>query len=250
MKYLLLIMSFNSFAGITLSQKSYNYNFDRPKVVTKNKYKKTSKLDALMGNLSESDRNIELLLLKQEKKVIVRRADTKLKALTRIKGTLINSVLATNHKATTVIIKLEDNEFFTEGKVRCQGLSYGKRIIGDCNLIVSLDEEYSVDAKLWDLDGAEGLVADQFYDGQEKEFLTSSFSSFFEGAIQASKDTFVTPYGRFSENSNKNQALSGLEAIAKNVNSKIKISADKNIQIALINSGREVIVYFNQSVKL
>lgn len=243
----------SSFAGFSTSEQTYSYKFKdkkAKKLIKGGRKRKGSQLDSLFLKISKNDEYIQRILLNNEKRIQVRKSDDSLMALTRLRGVLQNSIIATNRKPTTLIIKLEDNEYFEGAKVRCHGLSFGKRVIGECNLIVSDIKEYEIDAMIWDLDGAEGIQADQFYDGSEKEFLTSSFASFFEGVLQASKDSFVTPYGQFDTNSQKNQSLSGLKAIAGNANKKIKQSGNQNLQVALVNSGREVIIYFDKGVVL
>lgn len=243
----------SSFAGFSTSEQTYSYKFKdkkTKKIKKGGRKRKSNQLDSLLLKISKNDEDIQRILLNNEKRIQIRKSDDSLTALTRLRGVLQNSIIATNRKPTTLIIKLEDNEYFEDAKVRCHGLSFGKRVIGECNLIVSDIKEYEIDAMIWDLDGAEGIQADQFYDGSEKEFITSSFASFFEGVLQASKDSFVTPYGQFDTNSQKNQSLSGLKAIAGNANKKIKQNGNQNLQVALVNSGREVIIYFDKGVVL
>jgi len=254
MKWVLILFPMSCLAGFTALDNSYNYKIqDEVKTrqsSTRKIKKKGGDLDKLLKSIEVSDRSISDLLKNNEKKVLVRKRDDHLSSLTRLRGILLNSVLATNRRGTTLIIKLKDNEFFDEAEVRCKGLSFGKRVIGKCDLVVSGEDEFQIDAELWDLDGAEGIISDQFYDGSEKEFLTSSFASFFEGVLGATKDRLITPYGEVDKKNGKNQVLSGLMGIADNVNSKVKDSSEKNLQIALINSGKEVFIFFQKKVKL
>jgi hypothetical protein len=254
MKWVLILFPLSCFAGFSTLNNSYEYKItDEVKTIrssTRKTKKKGGDLNKLLKSIEESDKSIAELLKNNEKKVLVRKRDDHLSSLTRLKGILLNSVLATNRRATTLIIRLKDNEYFDEAEVRCKGLSFGKRVVGKCDLVVSDESEYQISAELWDLDGAEGIIADQFYDGSEKEFLTSSFASFFEGVLGATKDRLITPYGEVDKKNGKNQVLSGLMGIADNVNSKVKDSSEKNLQIALINSGKEVFVFFQQKVKL
>lgn len=255
MKNFLLLISISAFASFSEND-SYDYQF-KDEISTKRaapKGKTTkprkSNVDKLLKSIEENDKNISSLLLNTEKRIIVRKSDDRLRSLTRLRGTLLNSVLATNRKSTTLVIKTHENEYFDQAEVRCLGLSFGKRVQGKCDLLVSEDKEYKIDAELWDLDGAEGMIADEFYDGSEKEFLTSSFASFFEGVIRATKDRLVTPFGEVERQNGKNQVLSGLTTIASNANTKIRESAERNLQIGLINSGKEVYLFFNKGVKL
>lgn len=256
MKNFLLLISISAFASFNENESSYSYQFkDEIKTkrsAPKRKVKKPNKsnVDKLLKSIEENDKNISSLLLKTEKRIIVRKSDDRLQSLTRLRGTLLNSVLATNRKSTTLVIKTHENEYFDQAEIRCFGLSFGKRVQGKCDLLVSEYKEYKIDAELWDLDGAEGVIADEFYDGSEKEFLTSNFASFFEGVIRATKDRLVTPFGEVERQNGKNQILSGLTGIASNANTKIRESAERNLQIGLINSGKEVYLFFNKGVKL
>ena len=256
MRTLIVLIPFYTFAGFSSLNDSYNYQIkDEIKVKSsapkrKIKKRKKSELNSLLKKIEQSDNAISSILKKNEKRVIVKKSEDRLKSLTRIRGTLLNSVIATNIKSTTLVIKVHENEHFDKAEARCLGLSFGKRVQGKCDLIVTEDQEYKIEAELWDLDGAEGVISDQFYDGSEKEFLTSSFASFFEGVIRATKDRLVTPFGEVERQNGKNQVLSGLTGIASNANSKIKSSSEKNLQIALVNSGKEVFIFFQKGVKL
>ena len=59
-----------------------------------------------------------------------------------------------------------------------------------CDLLVWEDHEYQVDVELWDLDGAEGIIAHDYYSGEEKTFITSSFASFFQGVLKSHEKTW------------------------------------------------------------
>lgn len=256
MRILIVLIPLCTFAGFSSLDDSYNYQIkDEIRVKAsapkrKIKKRKKSELNSLLKKIEQSDNTISSILKKNEKRIIVRKSEDRLKALTRIRGTLLNSVIATNRKSTTLVIKIHENDHFDQAEVRCLGLSFGKRVQGKCDLIVTEGQEYKIEAELWDLDGAEGVISDQFYDGSEKEFLTSSFASFFEGVIRATKDRFITPFGEVERQNGKNQVLSGLTGIASNANSKIKSSSEKNLQIALVNSGKEVFIFFQKGVKL
>lgn len=252
MIYLLILISSNAFAGFTDVDSAYKYEFrdEKPKVKrTVRKRRKRADLSKLLKKLEDQDNEIANILKNSEKKVIVKKSRSKLQALTRLEGILLNSALATNNSTTALIIRLHDNEYFTEAEVRCLGVSFGKRVIGKCDLVVG-DKEFKVNAELWDVDGARGLIADKFYDGAEKEFLTSSFASFFAAASDAAKDRILTPNGEQALTNSKNKALSGIMGITENIQDRIQRSADKNIQVSLVNSGRPVLIFFNEGVDL
>jgi len=164
---------------------------------------------------------------------------------------VLNSILALNIKPVTFIVKIEGRDpEIDQAELRCQGMSFQKRVPAICDLLVTEDDEFKVDVRIWDLDGAEGIIADYYYSGEEKEFLTSSFASFFEGVLDVAKDKFVTPFGDATKDNGKNRILGGLTGIAKNANKKIAESGEKNLTIAFVNAGKEVLVFFNQSLTL
>ena len=212
---------------------------------------KKQKVDGLLSDLLSHERNIEALLKGREKNLIIRRKDDRIRALTRIKGIVLNSILAMNVRPTTFIVKIQgDDTDLGEAELRCLGVSFQKRVPAKCDLLVTEDQEFKVDVQVWDLDGAEGIIADYFYSGEEKSFLTSSFTSFFEGVLDVAKDRIVTPFGETTKNNGKNKILGGLTGIASNANKLIKKSGEKNLSIAYVNAGKEVLVFFNQSLIL
>lgn len=181
MIYIVILLSSHAFAGFSDVESAYQYEIknEKPQVKkTVRKKRQGPNLAKLLKNLEAQDAEIANILKNSEKRVIVKKSRPRLKALTRLEGVLLNSALATNNSTVTLVIKLSENEYFSESEIRCNSTSFGKRVIGKCDLVVG-DSEYNINAELWDMDGARGLIADKFYDGAEKEFLTSSFASFF-----------------------------------------------------------------------
>lgn len=255
----IILFSLSSHAGLNIfgNGEAFEYELEpkkeeksyRPKIRVKKRYR-DKRIDQLLRRLEENDKNVAEILENNNKKIIVKKSEHTLNALSRFKGVLLNSTLATNQMATKLIIRLFENEFFEEAELRCLGVSYGKRVKAKCDLLVTPEKQYQIQAELWDLDGAEGLLADEFYSGEEKSFLTSSFASFFEGVLDGARDRIVTPFGETVRTNAKNQVLGGLMGVADNTNKKIKEASEKNIQVALINSGKEVIVFFDKQVGL
>ncbi len=242
-------------AGFSEAPKSELYQYQKSK--RKTIHKKTGKrikknnLDSSLRKLMEEDKKIAELLKRQEKSVIVRRTEDKIIALTRVKGILLNSVLAMNVKPSKFIVRLSsDNSELEGGEIRCLGHSFEKRVPAHCNLLVLDEKEYQIDVDIWDLDGAEGIIADYYYSGEEKTFLTSSFASFLEGVLDVAKDRVTTPFGEVTRNNAKNKVLGGLVGVAGNVKSKVSESGEKNLTISYVNSGKELLVFFNQSLNL
>ena len=232
----------------------YDYQVEpKRKVSVKKKVfrKKNSKQSELIEKLLEEDKKLAEILKRQEKNVITRRKGEKVIALTRVKGIVLNSILAMNVKPSKFIVRLgDDNELLEGGEIRCLGYSFQKRVPAHCNLLVLNEEEFDVDIDIWDIDGAEGVIADYFYSGEEKAFLTSSFASFLQGVLDVAKDRVSTPFGNVTRDNAKNKVMGGLMGVASNVREKVQESGEKNLTISYVNSGKEVLVFFNKSLKM
>ena len=229
---------------------SYEYKRPPSQVQKERKTLKPVKKKSIDQNLEKlmlQDEKIMDLLKKQEKTLIVRRKREKVLSLSRFKGTLLNSVLATNIKPSKFIVKTEI-EGRDEAEIRCMGHSFDRRVLGHCDLLVSDGKEYFVDVDIWGLDGAEGIIADYHYSGEEKAFLTGSLSVFLEGVLEASKDRVMTPYGQISKGQAKNNILNGFASMAQNARSKIKTSGEQTLSILFINAGKDVLVFFNKTL--
>ena len=192
----------------------HSYEYKKPpspvlierRTIKQAKQKKGS-IDKKLEKLMEQDERIVDILKKQEKNLIIRRKGEKILSLSRFKGILLNSVLATNVKPSKFIVRTTEIEGKDEAEIRCQGHGFDRRVLGHCDLLVSDGKEYSVDVDIWDLDGAEGIIADYHYSGEEKAFLTSSLSVFLEGVLEASKDKVMTPYGQISKGTGQKQCF-------------------------------------------
>ena len=154
------------------------------------------------------------------------------------------------HPAKFIVRLSGDNELISAGELRCLGYSYEKRVPARCDLLVVEGIEYQVDVDIWDLDGAEGIIADYFYAGEEKAFLTSSFASFMQGVLDVAKDRITTPFGNTTRPNAKNKVLGGLMGVAENAQTKVLESGEQNLQIAYINSGKKILAFFNQALNL
>lgn len=252
MIYLLIFLSLSANAGFSDVDSAYKYEIkdEKPKVRKKiRRRKKGPNLSKLLKDLEAQDAKIANILENSEKRLIVKKSSARLKSLTRLEGVLLNSAIATNNTTVTLVIRLDENEYFNESEIRCNSTSFGKRVIGKCDLVVG-DTEYQVNAELWDLDGARGLIADKFYDGAEKEFLTSSFASFFSAASDAAKDRIITPNGERALTNPKNKALSGIFGVTENIKDRIQRSTESNIQVSLVNAGKRVLIFFNEGIEL
>ena len=246
-----------SYAGFSEVAPSELYNYKQKVVQTvrvkrsARKRSSANKNRKLLQELLKSDRAIAKLLAAKKESLIVKTSSPKITPLTRVRGILLNSVLAMNVTPTTVIIRLgSDMEEIAGGEIRCKAMSFQKRVRGKCDLLVIDEKSYPIDAHLWDTDGAEGLIADYFYSGEEKSFLTSSLSSFFASMLEGAKSKISTPFGNINKTTSKNQLLNGLMGVANNVNQKISDSADSKVEISYVNAGKKALIFFNSGLTL
>ncbi|MCY4644349.1 MAG: hypothetical protein OXB88_06980 [Bacteriovoracales bacterium] len=199
--------------------------------------KKEAAIDRHLEKILAQEKTIAKLLSRPRPK---KRIPTdKITALSRFRGILLNSVLATDVKASKFIVRIAKGKR-KGAELRCLGVVFRRRILGKCDLLVIRGRDYEVDVEIWDLDGAEGIIADHHYTGEEKEFLASSLASFWRGITETAKDQIPR----------HNKFLKGIAEIGESAGRKIEESGSGRIAVSLANSGKEVIVFFNQTVRL
>lgn len=255
----LLLLPVHVSAGFSELDSSDLYQYQKPQIHKVDKVQikhaaprpSSNKMDALAKKILEEDRKLTELLERSEKRLIVRTKEDKIVALTRVKGIMLNSVLATTSAPVSVLIRLDNSADHLAGaELHCQSVSAGRRIIGACDLMVLDEVEYPIKAKLWDLDGAEGIIADHVYTGEEKRFLSSSMAAFMSGALDAAKDRIITPFGEVTRTSGKNKVLSGLTGVADNARAEVAKSGQDSQIISFAQAGKPVVIFFNKSLTL
>ncbi len=228
----------------------YAYKKEVKSAPIKRKASKKNKDDSF-DKIMEGDKLIFDLLSRQEKNINLRQSAYKITSLSRFHGLTLNSILAMNVRPTTFIVKANDQNSDIDGaEFRCTGYSFEKRVPSKCDLMVLDDHEYEVDVSIWDRDGAEGVIADYYYTGEEKTFLTSSFASFLGATLSVAKGGIHTPIGNLSNNSSKNKILEGLVGVTDNAREKIIESGESRLSISYVNSGKSVLLFFNSSLNL
>ena len=254
MSLLIIFVLFDvAIAGFTEIPDDGLYHYQKRQEKHKLSVKKTkSNTDSrLLENLLEQDKEIYKLLQSGQDQLIVKKQHEKLGALTRLRGMLLNSVVATNLKPAKFVVRVKNSESeYENAELLCQGMSFHKRITSRCDLMVWEGREFKVDVEIWDLDGAEGIISDHFYSGEEKSFLTSSMAAFLEGVLDSARERITTPFGQITKNNPNEKALGGLLGIASNAKSRIYQSGNQNLSVSFVNSGKPVIVFFNRSVDI
>ena len=210
---------------------------DRDVSIAPKKSLQSSSIEKNLQRLIEQDKRLEQLLSSQKRGFIIKKKSEKVMALARFKGIVLNSIIAMNVKPSKFITKIRDGKL-AGSELRCMGYSFKRRVSSRCDLLVWEDREYQVDVELWDLDGAEGIIADDYYSGEEKTFITSSFASFFQGILESNEST------------GKSKISHGVSEITENIRRKIVESGEQKIAISYVNAGKEVLVFFNQAINL
>ena len=200
--------------------------------------------------IMDGDRKIMKLLKRREETLIVKKSGNTISALTCLHGILINSILATNDRPVTLIVRILSHDHSLEGaRLKCAAVAPARRILARCNLLVMSAQEYGVDVEIWDRDGA-GMLPDRYYSGEEKSFLTSGFAAFLGGVWDAARERVSSPFGTLTKQNGKNAILSGLTGASQNAQNIIRESGRGNRSVSFVNSGRRVRVFFNKSLEL
>ena len=181
---------------------------------------------------------------------IVVENNTKIKSLDSFAGIIKDSLLLTQNPSEVVIFFEEPNGLLFESKLRCLGSVFFQRVKIYCDLLITPNKELAVKVLIKEkLDGTTTLLPNKYYTGEEASFIKQSFSSFFAGAMDASKDRVLTPNGQEDLNNPKNKIYTGLFGIANNANSEVKNQAATNEIAAVIDAGRPVTIEFLEGVK-
>ena len=191
--------------------------------------KKNTQLQKLIAQ----EKKILELLERQEKSLIIKNRKQKIAVLSRFRGVLLNSIIATSIRPSKFIVRILGGEL-SGAELRCAGHSFEKRVLATCDLLVFRERSYPVQVEIWDLDGAEGIISDHYYTGEEKEFISSSFASFL-GGITKTGDGAIS---------------SALDGAFKNMREKIAGFGKNKVSVSFINSKKEVLVFFNKTLTL
>lgn len=174
----------------------------------------------------------------------------KIRTLDSYNGILRDSLVLTQSPSEVVIYADEKGGLLSDSKLRCKGGVFIQRVKIYCDLLVTPDKEFPIKVLIREkVDGSSTLVPDKFYTGEEARFIKQSFSSFFGGVMDASKDRSMTVNGEQELVNAKNKVYAGMFAIADNSESELKKEADDVQVAAVVNSGREVRIEFLEGVK-
>lgn len=213
----------------------------------------SNKLAEILQQQNEKLDQVNDLLNKLKKErppLLVKENHSKIRMLARYKAITIKSVVASNVAPGTMILRINENiDFDGVTELRCKAFPFEKRVRSKCDKMVIDEDEFDVDAEVLDLDGGDGIIADEWYESKEKEFLASSLASFLNGVSSASRSQIMTSIGSMPEQNTKNSVLAGLMGMTSNVSNAIQEDVQK-VTIGFLNSKKTVMVLFNQSVKL
>lgn len=246
--FMLLIINSYLYAGFTPLNEENRYSYKEKKAVRSSKKSEKKEIETLLNIISEQDKQITEYLRNAQNEINIRTKEERVDALTRVNAVVLNSIISSDQKTTKFLVKVEETGDLENGELRCLGISFHKRISAKCDLLVIRGSSFQVDVEIWGTDGAEGIIPDHIYSGEEKSFITSSLASFFAGVLDSTKDKLITPNGIIDQSSAKNSSLNGLLGVAKNASNKIQNSGEDKINILFANSGKKVLAFFNKEL--
>lgn len=184
--------------------------------------------------------NVPIIL---ERKINVRTLDT-------YKGFLPDSLILTRSPSEVIVKSSEVDGPLADTRLRCLGSVVLQRAKIYCDLMVTPDKEVRVRVLIReDHDGASTILPDKYYTGEEARFIKQSFSAMFAGAMDASKDRFLSAMGEEELVNSKNKIYEGLFNVGKNAQNELKNEASEVEIAAVINSGRKIRIEFLEGVR-
>jgi hypothetical protein len=170
---------------------------------------------------------------------------------TAIRGILLNSVVSSNLESPILVETTEAFSGIPEGtKFSCTGATKNKRVLAVCNKLVTESDEYEVDTILLNNDGTAGLLG-KAYSGKEQYAVGAITAAALKGALDVSLDRVNTSFGTESvtttaKNKIKSGGIGALDEIVQMNADEYKTQEPK----ISIDSGMQVLIYFNRRFKL
>lgn len=176
------------------------------------------------------------------------------KSTTVLRGRLLNSVKSTN-LGSPLIIQLTDNssDLPMNTVFQCTGATVGKCVETKCHKIIlpdKLGDEVPVTVTILNSDGSSCLKADHFYTGKEEMLIGTVGSAALRGVIEAQQTRVPTPVGELTPNTVKNRYLNGVISSADEGTSLMRQEMRSRVPVAVINAGREVMIYFTERLSI
>lgn len=173
-----------------------------------------------------------------------------IRSLDTFKGVLTDSLILTRSASEVIVKSSETDGPLENAKLRCLGGVVLQRVKIYCDLLVTPYKEHRVRVLIReDSDGASTLLPDKYYTGEEARFIKQSFASMFAGAMDASKERFLSDRGQEELVNSKNKIYEGLFNVGKNAQSELDRNASEVEIAAVVNSGRAVRIEFIEGVK-
>lgn len=213
--------------------------------VTKEEFKAKLSENAQAYNVSVNETldnyfNVPIVI---ERKINVRTLDT-------YKGFLPDSLILTRSPSEVIVKSSEVDGPLADTRLRCLGSVVLQRAKIYCDLMVTPDREVKVRVLIReDHDGASTILPDKYYTGEEARFIKQSFSAMFAGAMDASKDRFLSANGEEELVNSKNKIYEGFFNVGKNAQNELKNEASDVEIAAVINSGRKIRIEFLEGVR-
>ena len=166
-----------------------------------------------------------------------------------LEGVLLNSVVSTNLESP-LLISIDENQGFSENtKFSCHGVTKFRRVMTACNLIITNNEEYEVNAVVLNRDGTSGLKG-IYYNHKEEYVVGAIASQFAKGILEVSQTRKSTLLGSEIENSPKNKLLQGLINSSNTITNTLDEEMQSKEPKVFIDAGKKVLIYFTRRFPL
>ena len=243
MKFLILLISINSFAQITHIDDGI---FRTKKIRTKSSSKNLLQINRQLQRKLDLYREIHKMgvnipqiddfsLFIPEGKLLQGRTDLVMKA--------------TSTKSSITISKIIGENFPPGTKISCSGVAKYKAIMANCNRLIINEIGYPIKAELRNKDGSRGIVG-ILYTGEEK-YLTGMFlASASEGAIRVSQTKGQSIFGEYVKATGKNAIKEALAESAKTTTELLKDKFQTEEPIVFLPRNTKVLIYFTEELKL
>ncbi len=239
MKYLVLILMTNLYAS--------NFNL----IAKKKKKRKISRvkkevvdLNALL-KIQESKEKMRKLLSEMDSTPLVIE-DARLRVGSIIKGRLLNSI-TTSQAGSPVIIEVLNSKL--EGsRLLCSAKRVSKRANLTCSVLLTPSKDIQINAKILSLDGSLGLKG-KYTSGKVGSSIIEGLKAFGRGVLGYSKTRVNSDRGAVIDQTIRNQSIEGVSGVLdSSADDYLKNQVDESESVQ-INSGKEVLIYFNKEVQ-
>lgn len=204
----------------------------------------------LMEHLNNANEKIRKLTERRGLRPHVIEKGLHIMPLDEFKGIILNSALVSNHQSEITVVSLERDGPLQNAKLDCRGSVLRQRIKAYCSRIIWPDRVEDVRVLLRDgVDGVDAIKADEFWTGEEAEFLKASFATLAGGFFDSAKNRSRNDFGDVENAEAKNRLLEGLISVADDNTQKALGRTRQQQIVAVLEAGTKVTIQFLERVQ-